>query len=189
MCVSPCVCVVLHWYVYHYCSDTALQSHSPPTLTIGNSGSFPLPSNFSLAECYINGIIPPVTFRDWLFTLSIMPLRSIQVCSFCFFNHWVVFYWASQESGQRICLPMWKTRVRSLGWEDPLEKEMETHSSMLAWKMPWIEEPDRLQPMGSQKSQTWLSDWTTTEFYCLGRAAQPLDHEWTCWPTQISSCQ
>ena len=40
---------------------------------------------------------------------------------------------------------MWETRVRSLGWEDPLEKEMVTHSSILAWKSPWLEEPGRLQ--------------------------------------------
>ena len=43
---------------------------------------------------------------------------------------------------------MW---VRSLGWEDPLEKEMATHSGILAWRMPWTEEPDRLQSMGSQE--------------------------------------
>ena len=43
----------------------------------------------------------------------------------------------------------WETGVRSLGWEDPLEKEMATHSSNLAWKIPWMEEPDRLQSMGS----------------------------------------
>ena len=45
---------------------------------------------------------------------------------------------------------MWKTRVRSLGWEDPLEKEMAIHSSILAWKIPWTEEPGRLQFMGLQ---------------------------------------
>ena len=42
-----------------------------------------------------------------------------------------------------------ETWVRSLGWEDPLEKEMATHSSTLAWKIPWTEEPSRLQSMGS----------------------------------------
>ena len=40
---------------------------------------------------------------------------------------------------------MWKTQVRSLGWEDPLEKEMTTHSSILVRKIPWMEEPGRLQ--------------------------------------------
>ena len=46
---------------------------------------------------------------------------------------------------------MWETQVRSLGQEDPLEKEMATHSSTLAWKIPWREEPGRLQFMGSQR--------------------------------------
>ena len=44
--------------------------------------------------------------------------------------------------------------VQSLGWEDPLEEEMSTCSSILAWKILWIEEPGRLQSIGSQKSQT-----------------------------------
>ena len=44
-----------------------------------------------------------------------------------------------------------ETRVRSLGWEDPLEKEMATHSSILAWKISWTEEPGGLQSMGSQR--------------------------------------
>ena len=46
---------------------------------------------------------------------------------------------------------MWETQVRSLGREDPLEKEMATHSSTLAWKIPWTEEPGRLQSVGSQR--------------------------------------
>ena len=49
---------------------------------------------------------------------------------------------------------MWETWVRSLGWEDPLEKEMATHSSILAWKIPWTEEPGRLQSIGHKKSDT-----------------------------------
>ena len=46
---------------------------------------------------------------------------------------------------------MWETQVRSLGQEDPLEKEMATHSSILAWKIQWTEDPGRLQSMGSQR--------------------------------------
>ena len=46
---------------------------------------------------------------------------------------------------------MLETQVQSLGLEDPLEKEMATHSSTLAWKIPWTEEPGRLQSMGSQR--------------------------------------
>ena len=49
-----------------------------------------------------------------------------------------------------------ETRVRSLGWEDPLEKEMAIHSRTIAWKIPWIEEPGRLQPMDRK-------EWDITE--------------------------
>ena len=47
-----------------------------------------------------------------------------------------------------------ETQVQSVGWEDPLEKEMATHSNILAWEIPWIEEPGVLWSMGSQKSWT-----------------------------------
>jgi len=46
---------------------------------------------------------------------------------------------------------IWETWVRSLGQEDPLEKEMATHSSILAWRIPWTEEPGGIQSTGSQK--------------------------------------
>ena len=65
---------------------------------------------------------------------------------------------------------MQDTRVRSLGWEDPLEKEMATHSSALAWKIPWTEEPGGLQSTGSQRVGTQLSNFTfhyySTERVC-----------------------
>ena len=48
-------------------------------------------------------------------------------------------------------LPAIQTQVQSLGWEDPLEKEMATHSSTHAWKIPWMEKPGGLQSMGSQR--------------------------------------
>ena len=51
-----------------------------------------------------------------------------------------------------------ETRVQSLGVEDPLEEEMATHSSILAWRIPGTEEPGRLQSTGSQKSRTRFSD-------------------------------
>ena len=47
---------------------------------------------------------------------------------------------------------MWETQIQYLGWEDPLEKEMATHSSVHAWKIPWTEEPGGLQFMGSQRA-------------------------------------
>ena len=52
---------------------------------------------------------------------------------------------------------MWETWVRLLGWEDPLEEGMTTHSSILAWRIPWSEEPGGLQSMGAQ-SWIQLSD-------------------------------
>ena len=52
----------------------------------------------------------------------------------------------------RIPPAMQETWVQSLGWEDPLEKEMATHFSILAWEIPWTEEPGGLQSMGSQES-------------------------------------
>ena len=48
-------------------------------------------------------------------------------------------------------LEMWETWVRSLGQEDPLEKEMATHSSIFAWRIPWMEEPGGVPSMGSQR--------------------------------------
>ena len=48
---------------------------------------------------------------------------------------------------------MRETWVRFLGWKDPLEKEMATHSSILAWEIPWTEEPGGLQSMGSQEDK------------------------------------
>ena len=60
--------------------------------------------------------------------------------------------WASLVAQTVKRLPtMRETQVRSLGREVPLEKEMATHSSIHAWKIPWAEEPSRLQPMGSQR--------------------------------------
>ena len=59
---------------------------------------------------------------------------------------------------------MQETRVRSLGREDPLEKEMEVHSSTIAWKIPWTEELGRLQSMGSQRVR---HNWATSLNYNL----------------------
>ena len=60
--------------------------------------------------------------------------------------------WASLGAQTVKNLPaMRETWVRSLGWEDPLEECMATHSSILAWRIPWTKEPGGLQPMGSQR--------------------------------------
>ena len=63
-----------------------------------------------------------------------------------------IYIWTSLVAQTIRRLPtMRETRFQSLGGEDPLEKEMATHSSILAWKTPWTEEPGRLQSMGSQR--------------------------------------
>ena len=74
------------------------------------------------------------------------------------FNVVLVFKWhLSQPRTSLVAqtvknLPaMQETLVRPLGWEDPLENGMATHSSVLTWKIPWTEEPGRLQSMGSQR--------------------------------------
>jgi len=65
---------------------------------------------------------------------------------------WYVFHQTSLVAQMVKRLPtMWETWVQSPGWEDLLEKEMATHSSILAWKIPWTEEPGRLQSVGLQR--------------------------------------
>ena len=64
---------------------------------------------------------------------------------------------------------MWETWVQSLGWEDPLEEGMATHTSILAWRIPWTEEPGGLQSMGPQMSQTRLKQLSTAQHCEVGR--------------------
>ena len=69
-----------------------------------------------------------------------------------FISHLYVFFGASLVvQTVKHLTATWETQVKPLGREDPLEKEMATHSSTLAWKIPWTEEPGRLQSMGSQR--------------------------------------
>ena len=81
----------------------------------------------------------------------------------CLLLHFVPvkYHWETSLVVQTVkCLPiMWETQVQSLGQEDPLEKEMATHSSTLAWKILWTEELGRLQSMGSQRAG---QDWGTS---------------------------
>ena len=62
---------------------------------------------------------------------------------------------------------VWETWVRSLGQEDPLEKEMATHCSVLTWRTPWTEEPGRLQSRGRKEPDTTEGTWhTRSRFLC-----------------------
>ena len=86
--------------------------------------------------------------------------------SICY-QQWFLQYWASRVAQRLKYLPViWETWVWSLGRKDPLEKEMTTHSSILAWRIPWAEEPGGLQSTGSQ-SRTRLSDFTFTLQYFI----------------------
>ena len=81
-------------------------------------------------------------------------------------------------------LAVWETRLWSVGREDPLEEEMANHSNILAWKIPWMEEPGRLQSMGSQRVGR---DWVTSLVTCLllGKGKMARELRWgnyvCCW--------
>ena len=102
-----------------------------------------------------------------------------------FLSQWLLLITRASLVAQRLkCLPgMWETQVRSLGQEYPLEKEMATHSSTLAWRIPWRGEPGRLQSMGSQSVG---HDFTFTFFLFIqnlgsGHTASVLVvHQLTC---------
>ena len=66
-----------------------------------------------------------------------------------------------------------ETQVKSLGWEEPLEKEMAPHSHMLAWRIPWTEEPSRLQSMESQRVRQ--TEWLTLALHLF-----PWQRVWKC---------
>ena len=85
---------------------------------------------------------------------------------FCYFNLYQHFYTAFLVAQTVKHLPaMRETWVRSLGWEGPLEKEMATYCSTLAWKIPWMEEPGRLQPTGSKSvGHNWVTSISIFNF-------------------------
>ena len=76
---------------------------------------------------------------------------------------------------------MRETQVQSLGQEDPLEKEMATHSSTLAWRIPWTKEPGGLQSMGLQR---FGHDWATSLYFTSEHSEGPKKNQWT----QLSDC-
>ena len=111
--------------------------------------SFHFFKNFILIKTY--SVYSFVTSSLIIIFLSFFSV-SVQ---FIFIVRILVFYYTVTSLVAQMLkhLPtMWETQVQSLGWEDLLEKEMATHSSILAWKIPWMEEPGRLQSMGSQRA-------------------------------------
>ena len=78
---------------------------------------------------------------------------------------------------------MLETQVRSLGWEDPLEKEMVTHSSILAWRIPWTKEHGRLQSMMSRRvGHDWATEQQQQPRLCaVGPTASEKEHSSSSW--------
>ena len=101
----------------------------------------------------------PILWTFYVLTIAqTKPVLALDVCVSCIFY---INYRASQVALIVKNSPAkQETRLPSLGREDPLEEEMATHSSILAWEIPWTEEPGGLQSTGSQKSLARLSDWT-----------------------------
>ena len=122
-------------------------------------------------HCQANTPTPFSQFRDLVVSNSLLlhglqhtklpcPSPTPRACSRMGIGYPLQYSWASLVAQPVKNLPaMWETWVRSLGWEDPLEKEMATHSTTLAWKFSWMEKPGRLQSMGSQRVG---HDWETS---------------------------
>ena len=129
--------------------------------------------------CSLTKLCPTLCYHMNCSTRLPCPLLSPRVCSdSCLLSQWCYLIISSSATPFSICLQslpalgaslvaqtvkllpaMCETRDRFLGWEDLLEKEMAIHSSTLAWKSPWTEEPDRLQSTGSQRVR---HDWATS---------------------------
>ena len=119
-----------------------------------------LPGDIWQADIYIDALVPP---QLTLNTLNLKEGRRIIQTKRYIRNCRYLHNCLTSQRLKR--LPgMRETWVWSLGWEDPLEKEMATHSSTLAWRIPWREEPGRLQSMGSQRVG---HDWATLLPYLL----------------------
>ena len=100
-------------------------------------------------------------FRNWKTSRTVFIYISILMdkSEQCILNSTIYSFRASLEAQMIRNLPaMWETQVWSMGWEDPLEKGMATHSRILAWRIPGTEEPAELQSMGLQKVR---HDWAT----------------------------
>ena len=104
---------------------------------------------------------------NFLSSFQIFQYSSIIATSICKLLHINLPRWLSSK--KTIHLPIQEiqeTQIQSLGQEEPLEKEMATHSSILAWRIPWTEEPGGLPTVhGVAKSRTRLSDFTFTFFF------------------------
>ena len=110
--------------------------------------------------CKVTGTLTELQARPQNGTAAMQDNLAVSFLIFCCWSIVALQCWASLVAQRVKHLPaVQETWVRSLGQEDPLEKEMATHSSTLAWKIPWAEKPGRLQFMGSQRVG---HDWATS---------------------------
>ena len=169
--VYPSSCP-LHWWC-HPTISTSVTTFFFCLQSFSASGSFPMSPLFTSGGQSIGALVSasvlPMNIQGW-FPLGFTGLITLQSKGlsiiFSSTTIWKHKFFGTQTSlvAQMVKhLPMTQeTWVRSLGWEDLLEKEMATHSSILAWKIPWKEEPGRLQSMGSQRVG---HNWATFTFY------------------------
>ena len=155
---------VLNWAYKRIVHDpVALCLASPMSKTSYFVSQYYQPGGKSSAPCLCSGSCAhPSLTKVWKWVGVFFPSyleRSVSDNYYTTNNCiWLLLY-ADFLGGSAVKNPpaMQETRVLSLGQEDPLEKEIATHSSILAWEIPWTEEPGRLQSMGSQVSDTTLA--------------------------------
>ena len=98
-------------------------------------------------------------------------------------------YYKLAFAGSVVMQPTQERWVRSLGWEDFLKEEMATHSSILAWKIPWAEEPGRLQPTGSSRvGHDWVTECTRARAHTHTHTYLYKDYIMcycSCWPSTL----
>ena len=146
--------------------------------------------SFSFSISHSNEYSGLISFRiDWLDLLAVQgTLKSLlQQHSSNASILWRSGFFSPSLTAQRLkhLPPMGETWVRSLSREDPLEKEMETHSSILAWRIPWMEEPGRLQSTGSQRvGHNWATSPHLTSPHLTAFFTVQLSHPYmTTWKT------
>ena len=107
----------------------------------------------------------PYNTSSKLLSVPCLQQHPLASCGYIYSSFSPTFIWEQRRKASLVAQTvkrlsaMQETRVRSLGWEDPLEKEMAAHSGTVAWKTPWTEEPGRLQSMGLQRVR---HDWATS---------------------------
>ena len=112
-------------------------------------------------------------FSEFPFTMKPTSRRSTLLRSLDFSFSIIVSKGFPGGSAVKYLPAVQETWVLSLGWEDPLEKEMATHPNILAWEIPWREKPGELQSMGSQRVR---HDWAHTHYYLLTGNCIPAEY-------------